>query len=142
MTRPPAVVVHGLEQARAALAPGLPVTLLSGPGAALYAGCLWWRELVGAARRAHPGLTIMDILDCADAPGRALAALRIGQPAIVLLPHVRSFHAVVAIAAAQGGDVLPARPPALDLGQRLAPGRLAAWLRADTVPGDIGRPVG
>jgi hypothetical protein len=46
----PAVIVHGLSDARAALRPGWPVTLLSAPGAALFAGCLWWRELVAAAR--------------------------------------------------------------------------------------------
>ena len=52
MTLHPAVVVHGLADAEAALAVGRPVTLLSAPGAALYAGCLWWREMVARARAA------------------------------------------------------------------------------------------
>ena len=44
--RYPAVIVHGLGDARLALSVGLTVTLLSAPGAALYAGCGWWRALV------------------------------------------------------------------------------------------------
>jgi hypothetical protein len=131
MTRPPAVVVHGFGDARLALSAGLPVTLLSGAGAALYAGCLWWRELVAAARRDYPAAAAFgDILDCADATGRATAALRIGQKAIVLLPEAPGFASVAAIAAGLGAEVLTARPPALDLGQPRAERELRAWLRA------------
>ena len=74
----PATIVHGLGDALAALAPGRPVTLLSAPGAALHAGCGWWRSVVAAARARHPDVPCIDILDCADATGQALAALRIG----------------------------------------------------------------
>ena len=83
----PAVVVHGLPDAVAALArsaaEGRPVTLLSAPGAALYAGCGWWKALIDAAREAHPNVPCMDILDCADGTGQALAAAhdRIGRDA-------------------------------------------------------------
>src|SRR5579875_530165 len=86
MNKAPAVVVRGLAEARAALAPGLPVTLLSTPGAALVGGCGWWRALVAAAAAERPGLIAADILDCADAPGRALEAMRAGQRLIVLAP--------------------------------------------------------
>ena len=82
----PAVVMHGLADARTVLAVGAPVTLLSGAGAALYAGCGWWRALIARARTEHPDIPIDDILDCADAPGLALGALRIGQRRIVLDP--------------------------------------------------------
>jgi hypothetical protein len=125
----PAVVVHGLAQARAALAPGLPVTLLSAPGAALYAGCGWWRALVRAASEERPGADPADILDCADAPGRALEALRIGQRALVLLPGAPGRDEVAATAAAHGAALLDARPPALDLGDPRAARDLARWLR-------------
>ena len=37
MILPPAVIIHGLPHAQAALAPGLPVTLLSAPWAACFA---------------------------------------------------------------------------------------------------------
>jgi hypothetical protein len=117
---PPAVVVHGLDQARAALRPGLPVTLLSARGAALYAGCGWWRALTEGA--AH------HILDCADAPGHAMAALRIGQAVLVLDRACPAFPAVSAAAASLGALVLTQRPDALDLAQPGAERRLAAWL--------------
>jgi hypothetical protein len=130
MIFPPAVVVHGLRHARAALAPGLPVTLLSARGAALYAGCGWWRALMQAA-----GAEI-DIIDCADAPGQAMAALRIGQRRIVLDPGP-AFPAVSAAAAACGAVVLPERPHALDLAIPGAERRLVAWLKGDK-PGSLG----
>lgn len=124
MIFPPAVVVHGLRQARAALAPGLPVTLLSARGAASYAGCGWWRALMQAAGAEF------DILDCADAPGYAMAALRIGQRAIVLDPGP-AFAAVSAAAATLGAIVLAERPVALDLAEPGAERRLLAWLQGD-----------
>ena len=109
----PAVVVHGLGDAVRALARGAPVTLLSAPGAALYAGCGWWRALVAEARASHPGVDCMDILDCADGTGQALAALRIGLTRLVLWPEAPGREAVVAIASAQGALVLPAAPSAI-----------------------------
>ncbi len=123
MKLPPAVVVHGLDDARHALAPGRPVTLLSGPGAAIYAGAGWWRALVAASGTAGP-----DVLDCADAPGRAMEALRAGCRLLVLDPAVPAAPLVAARAAAIGALVLPDRPPALDLAQPGAERRLAAWL--------------
>ncbi len=90
MKRDRSIIVHGLDDAVAALAEarsaGHAVTLLSAPGAALYAGCGWWRALVEAARSRHPDVSCTDILDCADATGHALAALRIGVTRLVLWP--------------------------------------------------------
>jgi hypothetical protein len=120
---PPAVVVHGLEDACAALAPGLPVTLLSAPGAALFAGAGWWRALVAAARAAHPATPCADVLDCADAPGRAMEAIRAGQAVLVLDPGCPAFARVASLA-----RVLSARPVALDLGARGGGLRLRDWL--------------
>jgi hypothetical protein len=131
----PAVIVHGVEDAVAALAPGLPVTLLSAPGAALYGGCLWWREMVAAARARHKHTTThehtnaIDILDCADASGQAMGALRSGVCRLVLWPDAPGWDAVASIAQLQGGFVLPQAPIALDLGQRNATRRLHDWLR-------------
>lgn len=122
MRLPPAVIVHGLADGRAALAPGAPVTLLSAPGAALYAGCLWWREMVVLS-----GASIA-VLDCADAPGVALGALRSGMTRLVLSPAAPNRAAVEEIALRLGGFLLPMAPPALDLGQRGARRRLHAWL--------------
>ncbi len=125
---PPAVVVHGLAQARAALAPGMPVLLLSGPGAAGYAGAGWWRAMVDLALQ---GRHEPDALDCSDQAGRALEALAVGCRIVVLLP-CPAFAAVVERAA--GALVLPARPPALDLGEPAAARRLMGWL-SGTAPG-------
>ncbi len=112
MTLYPAVIVHGLDDAVAALARGRAVTLLSAPGAALHAGCGWWRALVEAARARHPDVPCLDVLDCADGTGAALAALRIDVTRLVLWPGAPGRDAVVAIAESKGGFVLAAPPPA------------------------------
>ena len=128
MLLPPAVIVHGLPDASAALRPGRPVTLLSARGAALYAGVLWWRELIAAARAGHPATPVFDVLDCADAPGQAMAALRGGQRLLVLDAASPAFTAVSGAAAALGARVLGEAPPALDLMERHAIRRLSNWL--------------
>jgi hypothetical protein len=125
----PAVIVHGLADARAALAPGLPVTLLSAPGAVLYGGCSWWRELVTAARASYPDTPASDILDCADASGLALGALRGGACRLVLWPEAPGWSAVYAVAERRGGFVIGTAPAALDLARRNAARQLPAWLR-------------
>ena len=114
----PAVIVHGMADARTALGPNLPVTLLSAPGAALFAGCQWWREVVAAARALHPATEAIDVLDCADASGMAMGALRVGVCRLVLWPGAPGWNRVAAIAERQGGFVLEQAPAALDLAQR------------------------
>jgi hypothetical protein len=126
---PPAVMIHGLADARIALAPELPVTLVSAPGAALYAGAGWWVTLMAAVRSEHPGRQFEDILDCGDAPGRAAEALRAGQRCLVLRPTPpASYERVRLMAVAVGAVLRPAMPEALDLSARGARGRLADWL--------------
>ncbi|HEX7388848.1 MAG TPA: hypothetical protein VF286_01975 [Acidiphilium sp.] len=120
---PPAVIVHDRSHIARVLAPGLPVTLLSPPGFALYAGCLWWKTLLDQTGFAGPAL-----LDCADAPGRALAALRLGISGIVLAAEPEILARVSAIAASTGALVLAEPPPALDLATRDADRHLASWL--------------
>jgi hypothetical protein len=134
--RHPAVVVHGLMDARIVLAPGRSVTLLSAPGAALFAGCGWWRALVLRARAEYPQTPADDILDCADAPGLAVGALRIGQLRIVLDPMVAGWPSVAAIAASLGGEVLTHRPEALDLANPNAARQLRSWLSLPSIPDD------
>ena len=132
----PAVVVHGLEHVRAALRQKRPVVLLSAPGAARFAGCLWWRELMALGQAEFPESLMPDsrmgdVLDCADAPGQAMAALRVGQRRLVLDPACPAFPAVAAAAESLGAMVLRHRPPALDLAAPGAARRLADWLRDD-----------
>jgi hypothetical protein len=130
----PAVIVHGLQDARSALTPGLPVALLSAPGAALFAGCLWWRQVVAAAQAAVPTTDSIDILDCADSSGQAMAALRCGLSRLVLSPHVPGRFRIAEVAASLGGFVLDQAPPALDLAKPAAPGSLEKWLQTALHP--------
>jgi hypothetical protein len=136
---PPAVVVHGAAQARVALrlGGGRGVWLLSALGAAGSMGPAWFLALVreAAAGLAEPSPHAA-VLDCAEAPGHALAALRTGVRLLVLDPRCPAFPAIAGAAAALGGRVLPARPVALDLAglDLRRPGgtaRLADWLRGD-----------
>ncbi len=123
----PAVTIHGLAHARAAIAPGLAVTLLSAPGAGLYAGCLWWRAVID---RVADESRVISILDCADGAGQAMAALRAGVCNLVLWRETPGWESVAGIAAARGGFVLSGAPPSLDLAEPGAARRLDAWLRA------------
>lgn len=129
------MVVHGLDQAVAALDSAGPrgVMLLSAAAAGGFAGPGWFLALVAEARRRHPGVPCAAALDCADAAGSALMALRAGVRIIVLDGGCPAFAAIAAAAAEVGARVLPARPPALDLGRidlrrRDDLARLAAWL--------------
>ena len=124
----PAVVVHGLADARRVLAVGRPATLLSAPGAACYAGCGWWRALVAAAREEIPETETVDVLDCLDQTGRAIEALRHGLRRLVLLPFAPARDDAAARAEALGATLLSARPAALDLARPGEARRLVAWL--------------
>lgn len=138
MKRPPAVAVHGLAQACAVIGSGLDATLISGPGAGWYAGAAWWVAVMQAARDACGAAPAVDMLDCADAPGAAVSALRLGQRLVILDAACPAFPRVAAMARALGAEVLATRPPCLDLSEAGAERRLAAWLNAgegDSTPG-------
>jgi succinyl-CoA synthetase beta subunit len=129
MAAPQAVIVHSLAQARQALAANRPVTLLSAPGAAIYAGAGWWLALVEAAAGGAPPPP--NFLDCGGAAGRALEALRAGQKHIILQAPEAIFAEVSVIAASFDAAVLAVAPPSLDLGRPGAARLLAAWLAGD-----------
>ena len=132
----PAVVVHSLADARMALAPGQPVTLLSGEGAVLYAGCGWWQALVDAARDEFPQVPTRDFLDCANASGLALGALRIGLRHLIVNGDAPGRTRIAAIVAQLGGVLLNERPPALDLRLPSHRHRLQEWVHLRTSPDD------
>lgn len=129
MNLPPAVTVHGLAGARAAVAAAGPrgVLLLSARGAGGFAGAPWF---LGVVRAAGGDVAA---LDCADSTGVALTALRAGARIVVLDGACPSFAAVAAAAAEAGALLLRERPPSLDLARldlrrRDDLARLAAWL--------------
>jgi len=128
-----AVIVHDVAQARAALGAaaelGVPITIISPPAAARYQGVGYFAALIEAARRAVPGAAATAVLDCGDAPGLALAALRHGIDAVRVEAPARVRARVAEVAAQTGGAVLGRRVEALDLataGEPLAACR--AWL--------------
>lgn len=137
----PAVIVHDAAQAEAALAAAGPrgVLLLSAPGAAGSLGAAWFLALVAQAARAQPQARHWAALDCGDAPGHALAAIRAGARLLILDPACPAFACITEAATEAGARIWPARPPAMDLARvdpQRAGGRrkLAEWLAAE--PGD------
>jgi hypothetical protein len=128
----PPVVIHSLTQAETVLRQALPCTLLSARGAALAGGVGWWQALIRHARAAWPAVPCEDVLDCADAPGMAMAALRLEQRILVLDASCPGFAAVARAAMAQGALLLAAPPPSLDLAGRGAVRHLVSHLRNGT----------
>jgi hypothetical protein len=144
---PPSVVVHGIRDVETVLAAGRAVTLVSAPGAAGFAGVGWWGALMAEAA-AIAGRPVVNLLDCADQPGRALEAMVAGLPGIILSPCP---EAIAAIAREAGTRLLTVRPAVLDLAVRGSSRRIAAWLNGETAVvrrvaggagGDSGTPIG
>jgi hypothetical protein len=117
----PAIVVHSLGHAvaalRAASADRRRILLLSAPDAGGYAGAGWFRALVDAAHEAVPEARFSAFLDCGDAIGPALAALRAGIKDVVFTGRPDVARRLANIASQQGARVATARPAnVLDLG--------------------------
>jgi hypothetical protein len=130
---PPAVLVRHLEDAIAALdvarALKRPVTLLSPEAAALWLGPGWLVAVAKEAAKAVPGAECRKLLDCADRPDLAQAALRQGTDAILFTGKPRVAAKLADIAAAYGAVLLRQRPPALELAGTRAPAdALRQWL--------------
>ena len=132
-TPPPAIVIHSLAHATAALAAaaklGVPVTLLSAPSAAAYAGPGWFRAVVEQACAVHPGVAVTAVLDCGGERGHALAALREGVRAICFTGD--TADKIADIAGQYDALVIAGRPAALDLSAIAEPHMAAAckaWL--------------
>ena len=127
------VIVHCLEDARIALAAaeaaGCGVVLASAPGAAGYAGVLWFRELLRAAAAERPGLAVTGLLDCGDKPGLVLAALGQGLPALRFTGPRKVAARLAEICAAEGVELVTGRLKALDLGAESTPeAACRSWL--------------
>ena len=129
----PAIIIHSLEHARAALAvgerTGTPLVLYSAEGAAAYAGAAWFLAIVEAAHGDHPRARFEAVLDCGADPGIALAALRAGCRAIVLRGKPALLGKITAIAQTSSARLDPGPTAALDLLRRPDPeATVAAWL--------------
>jgi len=130
---PPAVLVRHLEDAvtvlQVAQARKRPVTLLSPAEGALWLGPGWLVAIATEAAKAVPGAKCRTLLDCADRPDLAQAALRQGTDAILFTGKPRVAAKLADIAAAYGAVLLRQRPPALELAGTRAPAdALRQWL--------------
>lgn len=135
------IVIHSLEQARLAASVaaelGVPVTLASGPGGGAYAGPAWFGEIIAAVRQEQPRTAITAVLDCADAAGPALAALRwakTAQPSSFSLCFTgdeAAARSLAEMAAALGVGFLRALPVGLDFRRERDPAAACRdWLRS------------
>jgi len=116
----PVIVIHSLTHAvaalRAALEAGRPIILASPPGAGIYAGPGWFREVLFAARAAAPAAQFTAVLDCGDNAGVAMAAVRAGFEAVVFTGRANVAARLADIAGQSGASLLRERPaPSLDL---------------------------
>jgi hypothetical protein len=94
---------------------GVPVTLLSAPGAAGTGGPAWFRKLARLAGDDYPEAVFSTVIDCGDRPGLVLAALRDGHVQVFFTGRNVVAEKLAAIADQVGARLLTRRPKALDL---------------------------
>jgi acyl-CoA reductase-like NAD-dependent aldehyde dehydrogenase len=117
----PVILVHSLGHAVAALkaaaAARRRIVLASAPDAGSYAGAGWFRALAEAAREAVPQAQFSAVLDCGDAAGPALAALRSQIDGVIFTGRADVARRLAEIALQHGAHLFTARPArAFDLG--------------------------
>ncbi len=130
---PRLIIVHGIAHARAAAsaaaALGVPVRIRSAPGAGVYGGAGWFLEMIEIVRAEYPDARIEASLDCADAPGYAMAALRRGASLIRFRATKTINQKIGQLAAAHGAALDTARAKPLDLsGMRDPESACLDWL--------------
>ena len=79
-----AIIVHTIDDVRAALQADKNVTLQSAPDAIFYAGSLYLLTMFQQAKVEFPESDATFILDCGDAGAEAIAAIQMGHT------HIRS----------------------------------------------------
>ncbi|QJE73355.1 hypothetical protein HHL28_09835 [Aerophototrophica crusticola] len=113
MPHHPAFRLRSLPDGRAILsvaqAAGVPVLLVSDPGAASFAGAGWWRALTDDLRAEFPDLPFTTLLDCGDSAGAVMGALREGVRALAFSGPPGTLEKLHAMAVQLGGQVI--RPP-------------------------------
>ncbi len=83
-------VIQSLEEARAALAAaaetGAPAILHSAPDGGIHGGVAWFERMIAAAHAEFPQVPLTAVLDCGDAAGAVLEAVRwLTEPARVTI---------------------------------------------------------
>ncbi|HXP77322.1 MAG TPA: hypothetical protein VN823_24515 [Stellaceae bacterium] len=134
------IIVHSLGDARAALAAAraleAPVTLASAAGAGGYAGPLWFKALIAAARADFPEVDVTTVLDCGKEAGTILAALRHGFKRVRFTGVEAALVPLREIARELGAEIETGdRPEALDLlGENDPKAAARAYLAAAKCP--------
>ena len=132
------IIVHSLGDARAALAAAraleVSVTLASAAGAGGYAGPLWFKSVIEAARADFADAEIAVVLDCGGEAGTTLGALRHGFKRVRFTGNEAALASLREIARELGAEIEtgPA-PEALDLLNERDPEAAArAYLATDS----------
>jgi hypothetical protein len=113
-----AIIIHGLDDAQTALRAaedvGRPVLLISGPGGAGYGGAAWFDAVVRQARAEVPDADATALLDCGDAPGLVLGALRHGLKCVRFTGPPEIAAKLADIAAQHGAELVTGEVATLD----------------------------
>lgn len=113
------VVAHSLSHALTAAASAVdassPLDLVSAPGCGSAAGTGWFAAVGDLVAERFPDLPLTLTLDCADAAGLALGALRRGIKSIIFTGNAVAAARLEDIAAQYGATIHRDRPVALDL---------------------------
>jgi hypothetical protein len=131
-----AVLVHSLAAARvtldAARAAHVPVTLVSAPAAAGYAGAGWFAALVEQARAEFSDVAVDAILDCGSGAGFAMGALRAGIRVLRFDGPPEIADKIEDMARVAGARLIREPIPSLDLrGLRDPQAAALAWLSTE-----------
>jgi len=137
----PAIIVHDLRQAIAALAAAASldrvVRLRSAPGAAAALGPRVFARMMQRAAEAHPEASFTAVLDCAGDAGYALQALRAGVPAVRVAAEREVFIKLADIAIRMDAEIEHAAEigEVLDLdGENDPEAACRAWLQLTPDP--------
>jgi hypothetical protein len=139
-----ALVVHDLDQAKAALAAasglGIAVVLVTAPGAVRHGGPAYLKALVDRAGEGFPSAEWSALIDCGDRAGDVLAALDAGWRRLAFHGSGEAAARLAEIAEARGARLEPLPLARLDLSREADP-RLASrnWLKGPRVaaPGPV-----
>jgi len=127
-----AIMVRNGDEAiaavRTAVAHGVALTVVSPPGAALFAGPIWFQAIVRAARaEVEATAPVTFVLDCADSPGAALAAIRARVEAVSFSGKGAARARLAAITKRAGVAFLAPPVDVFDMARNPGPDALIAW---------------
>ena len=112
------ITIHGVEHARVACQAAFTISmkeditleLWSAKNGACSLGSAWFSEIINIVQKEFPDLAIVGVLDCGDAVGSALAALRQGITCIYISERPVVVSKIRAIAKYTRAEVRTKRP--------------------------------